>query len=138
MKTAQQGFTLIELMIVVAIVAILAGVGMPAYQNYTQRAEFTELIGATSPYKTAVEICISVDNALGNCDAGNQSIPDAVTSGAANTIIQTIAVENGVITATSNTNFLSGGSAATYTLTPANNNGLISWQSACSPTDLCS
>ena len=61
-KAQQQGFTLIELMIVVAIVAILAGVGMPAYQNYTKKAQFSEVIGATAAYKTGVEICLNLAN----------------------------------------------------------------------------
>ncbi|MEZ6974770.1 MULTISPECIES: prepilin-type N-terminal cleavage/methylation domain-containing protein [Aeromonas] len=54
----QSGFTLIELMIVVAIVAILAAIALPAYQSYTKRAKFTEVISATGPAKTAVEVCV--------------------------------------------------------------------------------
>ncbi|MFQ2002208.1 prepilin-type N-terminal cleavage/methylation domain-containing protein [Aeromonas veronii] len=53
----QSGFTLIELMIVVAIVAILAAVALPAYQTYTKKAKFTEVITATGAAKTALEIC---------------------------------------------------------------------------------
>ncbi|MGL5326449.1 MAG: pilin, partial [Aeromonas sp.] len=53
----QSGFTLIELMIVVAIVAILAAVALPAYQTYTKKAKFTEVITATGAAKTAIEIC---------------------------------------------------------------------------------
>ncbi|MGS3150201.1 type IVa pilus major pilin TapA [Aeromonas sanarellii] len=54
----QSGFTLIELMIVVAIVAILAAIALPAYQTYTLRAKFSEVIAATGPAKTAVEVCV--------------------------------------------------------------------------------
>lgn len=54
----QSGFTLIELMIVVAIVAILAAVALPAYQNYTKKAKMTELVAATGAIKTAVELCV--------------------------------------------------------------------------------
>jgi type IV pilus assembly protein PilA len=54
----QGGFTLIELMIVVAIVAILAAVALPAYQTYTKRAKFSEVIAAAGPAKTAVEVCV--------------------------------------------------------------------------------
>ncbi|RKF20866.1 prepilin-type N-terminal cleavage/methylation domain-containing protein [Alginatibacterium sediminis] len=57
-STAKQGgFTLIELMIVVAIVAILAAVALPAYQTYTNRAKFSEVIAAVGPAKTAFEVC---------------------------------------------------------------------------------
>ncbi|WP_305729941.1 prepilin-type N-terminal cleavage/methylation domain-containing protein [Aeromonas sp. sif2416] len=54
----QSGFTLIELMIVVAIVAILAAIALPAYQTYTKRAKFSEVIAAITPAKTAVEVCV--------------------------------------------------------------------------------
>ena len=53
----QSGFTLIELMIVVAIVAILAAIALPAYQTYTLRAKFSEVIAAAGPAKTAFEVC---------------------------------------------------------------------------------
>ena len=54
MKSVQQGFTLIELMIVVAIIGILAAIAIPAYQDYTIRAKVTELINAAGVCKTSV------------------------------------------------------------------------------------
>ncbi|MBW4933812.1 pilin [Marinobacter sp. F4206] len=54
MKKAQQGFTLIELMIVVAIIGILAAVAIPAYQDYTIRAKVTEAMSIASQAKTAI------------------------------------------------------------------------------------
>ena len=54
MKTLQKGFTLIELMIVVAIIGILAAIALPAYQDYTIRARVSELVLAASAYRTSV------------------------------------------------------------------------------------
>jgi type IV pilus assembly protein PilA len=61
-KTGQKGFTLIELMIVVAIIGILAAVALPAYQTYTARARFSEVVLAATPAKTAVELCVQTSN----------------------------------------------------------------------------
>lgn len=71
------GFTLIELMIVIAIVAILATVALPAYQTYAQRARFTEVIAATGPAKTAIDICVQTGGS--DCtDAGNNAVASGV------------------------------------------------------------
>jgi len=57
MEKVQQGFTLIELMIVIAIIGILASVALPAYSSYTNKAAFSEIIIATSALKADIEIC---------------------------------------------------------------------------------
>lgn len=72
---AQKGFTLIELMIVVAIIGILAAVAIPQYQNYVARSQVTRVMQETGALKTAVEACINegrttIGTAAGNCDPG--------------------------------------------------------------------
>jgi|ERR1019366_2275537 type IV pilus assembly protein PilA len=64
MKRLSQGFTLIELMIVVAIIGILAAVALPAYQNYTKRAKLTEAILAASACRTAITEVVETASAL--------------------------------------------------------------------------
>jgi type IV pilus assembly protein PilA len=99
MKKVQNGFTLIELMIVVAIIGILAAVALPAYQNYSNRAAFSELILAVSPRKTAVELAIQTRGPanLAALDADALGIPTDIPAA---TLTHGAAVANGIISMT--------------------------------------
>ena len=71
MNTAQKGFTLIELMIVVAIIGILAAIAIPQYQNYIAKSQVSRAMGETSSVKTAVETCLNEGKgAAGACPLG--------------------------------------------------------------------
>jgi type IV pilus assembly protein PilA len=78
MKQVQKGFTLIELMIVVAIIGILAAVAIPAYSNYTKKAKFVEVTQATQAMKSALEACQADQGTLLNCVNGSNSVPAAI------------------------------------------------------------
>lgn len=71
----QRGFTLIELMVVISIIAILSAIGIPAYQRYIQKAAMTDMLQAMVPYKMAVELCALEGGGPSGCDAGSKGIP---------------------------------------------------------------
>ena len=115
-QRAQQGFTLIELMIVVAIIGILAAVAIPQYKNYTMKAKIGNALTSVDSVKTAIALCIQETGDKANCDAGANGVP-ATTSFTATREVSGITVTDGVIVATLQ-NIGNGIDGQTITFTP--------------------
>jgi type IV pilus assembly protein PilA len=97
MLSRADGFSLIELMIVVAIIGILAMIAIPSYQSYTARARFSEVMSTAQVYKTAVSLAFQSGKSSSEINTGTNGIPIAAK---ATKNLAEIKVENGVITAT--------------------------------------
>jgi type IV pilus assembly protein PilA len=124
MKRIQQGFTLIELMIVVAIIGILAAIAIPAYQDYTKRSNVSEGLNLAGGAKTAV---VEFYTANGNTwPTTNSSAGLASATNISGNAVQSVTVlsTSGTIEIAFNSKVASG---ALLDLTPTDNSGSISW-----------
>jgi type IV pilus assembly protein PilA len=121
---SQSGFTIIELLIVIAIIGILAIIAVPTYMTYTKKTYFTEVVQSTGPYKIAVEACFQMQgggSAVTGCGNGSNGVPAAPT--ASGNVASVVTTSAGVITATGQNK----APADTYILTPTPTSNVLVW-----------
>ena len=128
-RTVQKGFTLIELMIVIAIIGILAAIALPQYTQYTKKAKFAEIVNLSAGYKTDVALCAqNNNNVLTTCVGGANGVGWEIKANQAVTVGNTATVAvaaNGIITGTAVA--VNGLNGETYILTPTANTDGVSW-----------
>lgn len=132
MSRKQSGFTLIELMIVVAIIGILAAIAMPAYSDYTQRTKVAGALSAINTFKVAVNVCYTDRGLFNGCNQNTNDIPNGIATGdngATINYIDGLSVTNGVIILTT-TGLDKASNKMVITLTPTltNQNTNILWK----------
>lgn len=129
-KNKSFGFTLIELMIVIIIIAILTTLSLPSYQNYALRARFTEVLAATGPFKLAIALALQQGFSLKDLTTNTHGIPAEPTP---TPNLAHLKVENGTITAIGTERVHN----TTYTLKPNNDGSQWTVGGSCLKNNLC-
>ncbi|EKI0252884.1 prepilin peptidase-dependent pilin [Enterobacter asburiae] len=121
----QHGFTLIELMVVIGIIAILSAIGVPAYQNYLRKAALTDMLQTFVPYRTAIELCALDHGGVTSCDGGSNGIPSPTTT----RYISGMSVTQGVVSLTGQESL--NGLEVVMTPQWSSGNGMTGWKRSC-------
>ena len=125
-RKIQKGFTLIELMIVIAIVGILAAVAMPMYSDYTNKAKFVSVTNQVASIKLAADLCYQTEGAITNCVGGKNGIIDITTSNIANLDkVETTATATDIVITLTSKDAPFG--VSTYILTGRPTDGTVVW-----------
>ncbi len=130
MQKTHLAFTLVELMIVLAIISILVIVAIPSYRIYTKRAHFIEVVQASGPFKMGVEECYQISGSLAECKSGQNGVPTGIGLGEGAGMVASAQVgDNGVITLVPSQKF-GISSQDTYILTPKEEGHQLTWRAS--------